>query len=218
VSATKDGNLISRNYSPVTPEAQTEFFEVNVKVYKPNERFPKGGQMSQYLDSLRIGDSIDIKGPVGKHFYNAPSELIVSDRDGPRKRQCPTIAMMAGGTGITPFYAMIRKIFSNPADRTKVFLLFANQTEDDIFLRQELEAIAEKSPNFKLWYTLDRPPEQWTFSSGFIDAKMIREHLWDGEVAPSVFLICGPPPMIDRACKPSLTQLGVKETDILVWG
>lgn len=32
-------------------------------------RFPEGGKMSQYLDSLSIGDTVDVRGPDGKVSY-----------------------------------------------------------------------------------------------------------------------------------------------------
>lgn len=38
----------------------------------------------------------------------------------------------------------------------QVALLYANQSEDDILLREQLEALAAKHSNFKLWYTVDR--------------------------------------------------------------
>lgn len=39
-------------------------------------------------------------------------------------------------------------------------LLFANQAEKDILLRDELEEVAAKhSDQFKLWYTVDTPSE-----------------------------------------------------------
>lgn len=39
-------------------------------------------------------------------------------------------------------------------------LLFANQAEKDILLRDELEEVAAKHPDqFKLWYTVDTPSE-----------------------------------------------------------
>jgi cytochrome-b5 reductase len=217
LSTMKDGKLVARNYSPVSSEKQTGYFDLCVKIYFPNEKFPQGGQMSQYLESLKIGDSVDVKGPIGKCYYSAPSELTITNKDELTTRKVPTIAMMAGGVGITPFLAIIRKIFANPADQTKVFLLFANQTENDIFLRAELEELAERHSNFKLWYTLDRPPQNWTYSAGFITDEMIRNHLWDGENPPSVFLVCGPPAMAKFACLPNLEKLGVKEADILVW-
>lgn len=48
----------------------------------------------------------------------------------------------------------------NPADETCMALLFANQTEADILLRQELEeAVAEHPGRLRLWYTVDRPTD-----------------------------------------------------------
>ena len=34
-----------------------------------NPRFPDGGKMSQHFESLNIGDTIDIKGPIGHFEY-----------------------------------------------------------------------------------------------------------------------------------------------------
>ena len=55
---------------------------------------------------------------------------------------------------------LIREVFRDSRDTTKLALLFANQTEDDILLREELEDVQKKYPDrFKLWYTIDRPTE-----------------------------------------------------------
>lgn len=65
-----------------------------------------------------------------------------------------------GGTGIAPMLQLIRHILKDPKDETKLSLLFANQTEKDILLRDELEQAAKEHPDrFKFWYTLDRPTE-----------------------------------------------------------
>lgn len=48
----------------------------------------------------------------------------------------------------------------DPSDSTELALLFANQTEKDILLRDELEqAAASSNGRFKLWYTVDSPTE-----------------------------------------------------------
>ena len=36
------------------------------------------------------------------------------------------IGLIAGGTGITPMYQLIKAIFKNPNDKTKVTLVFGN--------------------------------------------------------------------------------------------
>lgn len=50
------------------------------------------------------------------------------------------IGMIAGGTGITPMLQIIRAVLRNKDDKTVMWLIFANQTEEDILLREELEA------------------------------------------------------------------------------
>jgi ferredoxin-NADP reductase len=71
--------------------------------------------------------------------------------------------MLAGGSGITPMYQVLTTILSDRSDRTKVSLIFGNIGEQDILIREELDALALKHPDrFKLYYVLNTPPEGWT--------------------------------------------------------
>jgi len=55
---------------------------------------------------------------------------------------------------------LIRQVTRDPKDETKLSLLFANQTEEDILLRDELEeAVKSHSDRIKVWYTVDRPTD-----------------------------------------------------------
>ena len=54
---------------------------------------------------------------------------------------------------------IVQAILKDSEDKTRVSLLFANQTEKDILVREELEAMDEGSDQFSLWYTLDKSPE-----------------------------------------------------------
>jgi cytochrome-b5 reductase len=101
---------------------------------------------------------------------------------------------------------IIRAILDDPEDQTIVHLIFANQTEEDIFLRAELEALPKK--RFHLWYTLDRPPKNWKYSSGFVNTEMCREHL-PAPGADVFYLMCGPPPMLKFAIDPAFQELGI---------
>ena len=103
---------------------------------------------------------------------------------------------------------LVTDVFRNENDKTSLSLLFANQSEDDILVREELEAIQAAHPDrFKLWYTVDRPKEDWQYSSGFVDADMIKDHLFEPS-EDNLVLLCGPPPMINFACIPNLDKLG----------
>lgn len=102
---------------------------------------------------------------------------------------------------------LIRHVIKTPGDNTKLALLFANQTERDILVRDELETAARDHPDqVKLWYTIDTANEGWKYSTGFINAEMIREHLYTPS-GTTMTLMCGPPAMIKFACTPSLDSL-----------
>lgn len=59
---------------------------------------------------------------------------------------------------------LIRHITRDPDDSTEMSLLFANQSENDILLKDELEEVAKTHPaQFKLWYTVDRSQEGKVF-------------------------------------------------------
>lgn len=50
----------------------------------PNEKFPNGGAMSQYVNSLNVGDKINVLGPRGKIMYKGMGKLTVSPYGCPR--------------------------------------------------------------------------------------------------------------------------------------
>ncbi|CAI8054620.1 NADH-cytochrome b5 reductase 2 [Geodia barretti] len=167
--------------------------------------------MSQYLDSLKVGDTIDITGPAGKVIYLGRGYIRVKYPGKPEQIRFATdIGLIAGGTGITPMLQIIKAILKDPSDTTRVSLLFANQLENDILVREELEEMAEKHDQFSLWYTLDRPPENWSYGSGFVSGEMISTHL-PPPGPTSQILMCGPPPMIKFACLPNIEKLGFSE-------
>lgn len=115
--------------------------------------------------------------------------------------------MIAGGTGITPMLQLIRAIAKDSEDKTKVSLLYANQTEKDILLRDELEEVAKNHPDqVKIWYTVDTSTEGWKYSTGFVNAEMISNHMYPPS-SDTIVLMCGPAPMINYACTPNLDKL-----------
>jgi NAD(P)H-flavin reductase len=46
--------------------------------------------------------------------------------------------MIAGGTGITPCYQIIKSALSSPKDKVIINLIYSNSTMDDILLKDEL--------------------------------------------------------------------------------
>ncbi|WKY13761.1 hypothetical protein Q1695_004530 [Nippostrongylus brasiliensis] len=218
LSAEVNGELVLRPYTPISSDDDLGYTELMVKIYPSGEdaKFPKGGKLSQYLDRLKIGDKINFRGPHGLIVYEGDGKLAIrsDESSAPKVHTFKHFSMIAGGTGITPMLQIITAIMKNPEDRTTISLLFANRTENDILHREELDKLDEKFPNrFERWYTVDRPPANWTFSSGFVDETMIKEHL-----APpaddACILMCGPPAMISPALISDLRNMGYDSQEI----
>ncbi|CAI0374667.1 unnamed protein product [Linum tenue] len=212
--ASVDGKLCMRAYTPTTLVDAVGHFDLVVKVYfgGVHPRFPNGGVMSQHLDSLDVGSMVDVKGPLGHIEYMGRGKFMVHGKPKFGRK----LAMFAGGTGITPVYQVVRAILRDPEDRTEMHIVYANRTEDDILLRDELDKWAREDERLKVWYVVESAKDGWEYSTGFITEAIMREHVPSGSDADGevLALACGPPPMIQFAVQPNLEKMGydVKES------
>ena len=93
-------------------------------------------------------------------------------------------------------YQLARAIFKNPADKTKVTLIFGNLTEPDILLKREFEDLENTFPNrFRAFYVLDHPPEGWMQGKGHITKDLLKTVLPEPKEENLKIFVCGPPGM-----------------------
>ncbi|CAF1252949.1 unnamed protein product [Adineta steineri] len=214
ITAHINNELVKRPYTPITSDDNQGYFDLVIKIY-PN------GKMTQYLDKFTIGETINVSGPSGNLIYKTKGLFDIRSRK-PEPfvtRHVRQLGLIAGGSGITPMYQILNEILKEQTSIVygehvdiKIWLLFANQTERDILLRDEIEQLAESySDRFKLWYTVDRESEEWKYSKGFINETMLSEHM-PPPGDDVLICICGPPPMIKFACIPNLDKLGYTES------
>ena len=115
LSARINNSLVVRPYTPTTSDENLGHMDLVVKIYPANvhPKFPEGGKMTQYLESLNIGDSIDVRGPSGNIIYRGKGAFdIKEDKKGPAKEtRVKRVSMIAGGTGITPMLQLVRAVF-----------------------------------------------------------------------------------------------------------
>ncbi|KAG7973988.1 hypothetical protein I3843_06G024100 [Carya illinoinensis] len=203
--ATIDEKLCMRAYTPTSTVDVVGYFDLVIKIYfkKVHPRFPNGGLMSQYLDLLPLGSVLDVKGPLGHIEYTGRGNFLVHGKHKSAKK----LAMLAGGTGITPIYQVVQAILKDPEDETEMYVVYANRTEEDILLREELDAWAEKYDRLKVWYVVQESiKEGWQYSLGVITESILREHIPEG-TEDTLALACGPPPMIQFAVQPNLEKM-----------
>lgn len=212
LSAMVNDSLVVRPYTPTSSDDDLGHMDLVIKVYFRNThpKFPDGGKLTQYLNDLPLGHTIDVRGPSGRLVYNGKGEFAIrpDKKSEPVVRKVKKVNMVAGGSGITPMLQIVNAVFKDADDETSLSLIYANQTEEDILCRPALEKIRDEQPDrFKLWYTVDRAPAEWKYSTGFVSDVMMKEQFFPPS-DDTIVLMCGPPPMINFACSPNLDKLG----------
>jgi len=144
------------------------------------------GEVSPYLaGEARVGDKIELRGPIGGYFVWKADDL-------------RPLLLIAGGSGIVPLMAMLRHRESAP-EKAPARLLNSSRTFDDIIYRAELERLAASGDGLSLFHTLTRKqPAGWTGYGRRIDREMILEVAWPRET-PAVAFICGPTSFVETA-------------------
>ncbi len=176
----------SRPYSLSSPPNQIGFYEITV-------RRVKGGLVSNYLlDQVGPGDSLTASGPAG-HFYHNP---LFHQKN---------MVCLAGGSGITPFYSMIREILECGLDRT-VSLIYGSRTADEIIFHDHLTGLARRFDNFSYLPVVENPASGWDGPTGYITRQVIQGAV--GDLGEKTFYLCGPQAMYDF-CLAELAALGV---------
>lgn len=146
---------VVRSYTPISSDVNPGYFDLLVKSYPT-------GNISRHLATLKVGDTMKVKGPKGNMVYTP--------------NMVRAFGMIAGGTGITPMLQIINAVIRGrkTGDKTEIDLLFANVNEEDILMRHELEELAAKDSKFRVHYVLNNPPAGWKGEVGFVTADMIK--------------------------------------------
>lgn len=172
--------------------------------------------MSQYVNDLDLGQSIKVRGPFGKLSYFGDGNFRILKKFRPLtylEKKYTKVGMIAGGTGITPFYQLLQAADMNK-DSIEFGLVFGNRTSKDILLKEELDKIyLNKNFKFILLYTINSMEDGWTGATGHITKEMI-EATCPPPGDDTLMLTCGPPVMCRKYLLPMLLEMGYKEADI----
>ena len=137
-----------------------------------------GGLMSSFLTGLaKTGDAMTLAGPLGSFYL----------RDIKRP-----LLMLAGGTGLAPFTAMLEKI-AEQGSAFPLHLIYGVTHDSDLVDMDKLEAFAQRIPNFTFTACVANPESPYPHK-GYVTQHIEPQHLNEGEV--DIYL-CGPPPMVE---------------------
>lgn len=171
-----DGYRAERSYSIASPP-ESPLVAITV------ERLDDG-EVSPYLaDTLRRGDRLELRGPIGGYFTWTAAQ------GGP-------LLLVAGGSGIVPLMAMLRHRAAH-GGASPARLLYSSRTDDRIIYRAELDRLAAADPSLQVIYTLTRArPPGWAGHCGRIDRAMLAAIAWPPP-AHALAYVCGPTPLVE---------------------
>lgn len=137
-----------------------------------------GGLMSSFLTGIaKAGDSMTLAGPLGSFYL--------------RNIERPLL-LLAGGTGLAPFTAMLEKI-AEQGSLHPVHLIYGVTNDFDLVELERLQALSALIPNFSFSACVANPDSQHPLK-GYVTQHIEPSHLNAGDV--DVYL-CGPPPMVE---------------------
>ena len=172
----EDGYTAERSYSIASAPGEPVAITV--------ERL-EDGEVSPYLtEELRIGDQLELRGPVGGYFV---WEAAVG---GP-------LLLVAGGSGIVPLRAIVRER-QRSGSEAAVCLLYSARTLADVIYRPELDSYGDgDGDRIVVSYTLTRAqPPGWTGYAGRVNAALLGEVAWPADKEPLAF-VCGPTSFVE---------------------
>ncbi|KAI9311884.1 hypothetical protein BX666DRAFT_1838720, partial [Dichotomocladium elegans] len=172
----KDDNIqVMRAYTPINDPFHDGFIDLVVKRYEH-------GSISRMMARTAVGEEVFVRGPMMEYDYSPNSK--------------DEIGMIAGGTGITPMYQLIRRILQNPDDKTKrLWLIYCNKTEEDILLKKELDALQAHHPDrLTIMYVLEETTDT-KYARGYVTEDMVRQM---EELENRMVFVCGPDGMLSH--------------------
>jgi ferredoxin-NADP reductase len=184
-----DGYTAQRSYSIASASEQSGIELVVERL--------EDGEVSPYLtDVLRVGDLLELRGPIGGYF------VWPTGTAGP-------VQLIAGGSGVAPFLSMLGHHRAT-ASAVPVRLLYSARTIDDVIGRAELE---HQPATVKVTVTLTRgAPAGWTGLTGRVDPVMLTTHTVPPAQAPHL-LVCGPTNFVETVAG-ALIDLGHHPTRV----
>ena len=133
-----NGYTAMRSYSIASAPSDSKVIELAI------ERLPDGEVSPFFHDVAQVGDTIELRGPLGGHFlWPGPSNK--------------PVLLIGAGSGVVPLMAMIRyrKASGEPVP---VALLLSSRTWGDVLFRDELLELERSLPDFALALALTREP------------------------------------------------------------
>jgi glycine betaine catabolism B len=180
------GARMNRSYSISSSPTQREYVELTVR------REPRGAVSRHIVDLLKVGDLIEVGGPVGRFVFTGT--------------EADSIVLISAGVGVTPMMSIIRYLTGTSWEGDIYFIFLCHNLADYMFA-DEIEALQRANRKLHVAVTVSKPERaDWKGLRGRITKELLMQTVPD--LASRRIHLCGPPAMME-ATKAMLTELGV---------
>lgn len=175
-----DGRALRRSYSIATQDPTSSEIELAIS-------YVEGGPATQLLSALQAGEQVNASGPYGRFVLHTTD-------------QNARYLLVATGTGVTPYRAMLPQIAERIRDLGQEFvLLFGARTEAELLYAKDFEAFAAIHPQFRFYPCFSRQaraPAGAHDRSGYVQQALVELNL---DANRDIAYLCGNPNMVDAA-------------------
>lgn len=155
---------------------------------------PQGGVSTFVNTDLKVGDSVRVEGPYGISYL--------------RQKHTGPILALAGGSGLAPVKAIVEQALADGAEQP-MHMYFGVRDEQDIYLEDHFQALADKHANFTFEVVLSEPEGETDRRTGFV-VDIVDNDFDDLDGAKAY--LAGPPIMVET-CVAKLKAKRVRDED-----
>ncbi|MDR5589065.1 FAD-binding oxidoreductase [Christiangramia sediminicola] len=159
---------------------ESEDLEFTIKIY------PDHDGVTEQLGKLQPGDELIVRDTWGAIEYKGPGYIL------------------AGGAGITPYIAILRDLDKKNEVKGN-HLFFANKTDKDIILKNELDSIMGNDATYVI-----TDQDDTAYTKAYLDEDFLKKNIKDFNKR---FYVCGPPEMTEEISK-TLKKLGANPDSV----
>jgi len=155
------------------------------------------GTVTRALHSLKVGDKVGVRGPLGNSF---PIEATKG----------MDVLFVGGGIGLPPLRSLIDTLLASRGDVGRFIILYGARTPSDLVYKDELKEW-ENRDDVEFQVTVDVAQEGWTGNVGVVTTLFRNIEV---DASRTLAFTCGPPIMI-RFVIQGLLEMGIAEERII---
>ncbi|HAR55862.1 MAG TPA: NAD(P)H-flavin reductase [Idiomarina baltica] len=121
---------------------------------------PDNSYATEVLDVIKDKGELTIEAPAGEAVFK-------SDRTG-------DTVLIAGGTGFSYTYSILQKLLTDGLDKP-VYFYWGAKSADDLYLHEELQALATQHPLFTYHPVVEEAPQGWAYGVGLVHHEVMAQ-------------------------------------------